>query len=123
MAFYGNMERTAARLLEKFKRGDVVLIRRTLTPPANPWDDPVVTETSETLDAVVTGIDARLIGTPASEGGPVLLSSDRVVICTPPVSYEPNDVVTIDGKAVTVLRVDNVLAAGGALVAKLYVRG
>lgn len=116
------MAATATRLLRKYKRGNVVLVRKTLSPGENEWDDPVLTEETEALDAVVTGINAQMIGTPVTAGGPVFLASDRQVLCATPVEYGANDVIRIDGKAVTVLRVDNILAAGDPLAVKLFVR-
>lgn len=120
---YSRLGATASRLLRENKRGEVIISRRSFVPAANEWDDPIITWADEVLDAVVTGIDAEMVGSPTGEGGPVFLASDRKVLCATPVEYGANDVIRIDGRDVTVLRVDNILAAGEPLAVKMYVRG
>lgn len=128
MAFYSDMATMARGLLASeaqggFGQGIITITRRTLDPAANSWDDPTVTETIRTVDGVVRGIDTKLVGTPTGEGGPVLLASDRVALCAPPVDYRAGDVLTIDGKAVLVLQVENIPAAGLTAAVRFIVRG
>ena len=126
--FYAEMAAMARGLLAPeaqggFGQGTITITRRTLTSGPNSWDDPTVTETIRTVDGVVRGIDAKLVGTPAGEGGPVLLASDRMALCAPPVDYRAGDVLTIDGKAVLVLQVEKIPAAGLTAVVRFIVRG
>ena len=128
MAIYDDMATMARDLLRPaaeggFGQGTITITRRTLVPAANSWDDPTVTETIRTVDGVVRGIDAKLVGTQAGESGPVLLASDRVALCAPPVDYRAGDVLTIDGKAVLVLQVEKIPAAGLTAAVRFIVRG
>lgn len=123
---YTRMNATARRLLRPadqggFGQGTIVLTRITNTPPVNPWEPSVPTSVSEVINGAVKGVDSRLVGTEA--GGTVLLSSDRVAICeVPSMSYQAGDVLSVDGKPVHIIDVQNIPAAGITSAVKFFIR-
>jgi len=129
MAFYDQMQDMVRDLLKPDTDGGlgqgVIKIQRTSpgTPdPLNPYAPvtPVISES--TIKGAVRGVDAKLVGTQAGET--VLLSTDRVVItealATP---YKAGDTLTIDGRAVSILAVENIPAAGTVAAVRFTVRG
>lgn len=128
MSIYDRAKATTKRLLDPARlgasAGSITLTRKTVTPGANPWDDPTVTTSTQTLRAQAFGVSSQLIGTPALEpDGPIIRASDRYVISeVPDGGYQAGDVIAIDGQAVTVLRVQNIPAAGVTSAVKFLVR-
>lgn len=127
--FYANMAKVARDLLAPTSdgglgQGSIVLAKRTRIPPANSWEDPTWTTQSETLRGAVSGVSKELVGSPAGEpDGPVIVASDRQAICAvPAMAYEPGMVLRIDAKPVTILRVDNIPAAGIPAAVRFIVR-
>lgn len=123
MAFYERMAGTASRLLARFAQGEVALVRRDELPGVKSWEDPRPLVTTQTpLNAVVEGVNSELVGTPAGSGGPVFMASDLVVTCAPPEDYRDGDTLTIDGKEMSILRVEREPAAGQPAIIRFYVR-
>ncbi len=125
---YTRMAATAERLLSPTSQGGlgqgrIELIRTTSgTPGPNPWD-PVepVTET-ELLKGAVRGVDKRLVGT--AVGDAVILASDRQAICAAPkMDYTAGDTLSVDGKPVHIISVENIPAAGTRVAVKFLIRG
>jgi hypothetical protein len=129
MSIYDRARATARRLLDPAKlgapSGAVVLIRRTVTPPANSWETPNVLTETETLSAQVFGVSKELVGLPATEpGNGVILASDRMCIAAvPAMGYTAGDLLAIDDRPVMILRVWNIPAAGTPSVVKFAIRG
>lgn len=126
--FYSQMAAVAAQLLAPTSQnglgqGSIVLSHATAgTPGANPWDPVEPTMTTETLSGAVKGVDQKLVGTEV--GGQVILASDRQVIAAvPSIPYAAGDSLSIDGKPVHILSVENVPAAGVAAAVRFLVRG
>lgn len=140
---YGRMQKTADRLLAKFKQGRVTLTRTTQTekpddwPTWEPWDGATTIYTYE-LDAVVKGVSAKLID------GNVVIASDLEVTCShrmtlvetkvgddePVVSSTPTefdaallDTLAMDGRPVTIVRDLTVPGAGTPIAHRYVVRG
>lgn len=117
---------TANRLLAPNRMGNasITLTRRTRVPPANSWEDPTWTTQTETLRAQAFGVKKEWIGIPAAEGqGPIIVASDRYVIAAlPAMGYMAGDIVSIDGKPVTVLSVQPSPASSDEAVLRLIVR-
>lgn len=128
MSIYNDLAATVRELLDPGQlgaaSGSIVLVRRTVTPAANSWEDPTVTLTSETLLAQAFGVSGQLVGLPADEPADgVIVASDRTVVAAlPEMGYQPGDLLTIDGTAVTVIRVEQVPAAGVPSAVKFVVR-
>lgn len=131
MTLYDDLAQVAVELLTPAEAGGlgatsgaVVLVRKTVTPPANSWEDPTITRTSETLLSQVFGVSAQYVGTPADEpDNGIIVASDRMAICALPAGgYVPGDTLSIDGKPVTILRVEKIPAAGVASAVKFVVR-
>lgn len=128
MTIYDRAKATADRLLSPAKlgaaAGTITLSRVTITPSANPWENPVETVQTETLKAQAFGVKSELIGTPANEpGGPVILASDlSVIAAVPAMGYRAGDLLAIDGRPVTIMRVENIPAAGAVSAVRFLVR-
>jgi hypothetical protein len=129
MTFYDDMADVVADLLDPAELGaadgSIVLVRRTVTPPeVDTWNAPEDSTASETLRAQAFGVSGELIGQPAPEldGATILASDRRVIAALPAMGYEPGDMLSIDGKAVTVLRVDKIPAAGTPSAVRFIVR-
>ncbi len=124
--FYGSMQAMARDLLAPTSagglgQGTLMLTRRTRIPPANEWEDPAWAAQSETLRGAMSGVSKEWIGVEA--GGAIIVASDRQAICAvPAMEYAPGDVLSVDGKPVTVLRVDNIPAAGTPAAVRFLIR-
>lgn len=127
--FYADMADMARELLAPTSKGGlgqgtIELVRYLDGPrPANPWDPPAQPERDITvLDGVARGVGKELIGAPVENGGQVV-ATDLVVIVAPwGGEYDPGDVLEIDGAPVTVLRAENIPAAGPACAVRFVVR-
>lgn len=137
---YGKMANTADRLMKRFKQGVVTLTRTTPgTPdPDEPWI-PVVDQIDVyTLDATAAAITVDQ-ATAKLVDGTTILASDIVVTAGPKMVHTstdgepadgaeidtligPLDAVSLDGAAVTVVKVMRVTPAGTAIVWKFVVR-
>lgn len=127
--FYSDMAQMARELLAPTSKGGLgqgtIELVRYLDgpPPANPWDPPAQPERDITvLDGVARGVGKELIGAPVENGGQVV-ATDLVVIVAPwGGEYQPADTLEIDGAPVTVLRVENIPAAGIVCAVRFLVR-
>lgn len=136
---YAKFQKTATRLIGKWKQGSVRVIRVSQTEPPldhpswQPWDGPTTTQVYE-LDAVVKGVSAKLID------GNVVIASDRELVCshkmtlvevdgapvTPTAAaFDVSllDTLNIDGRPVTVVLDLSVPPAGMPVVHRYIVRG
>lgn len=121
MTFYDDMAAVAADVLAEFKQGAVVLIRNTRAPadPSTPWIPGAATPTSYTLDATVRGVSGEFV-----DGTEILATDLQVTSAVPPVVPSiATDTMTIDGRAVTILRIEQVPAAGTPVAYRFLVRG
>ena len=132
MSFYADMAQVAVDLLTPdaggglgSADGSVVLVRRTIAAPSDPWATPTEAETSETLKAVVCGVSKELVGLPADEpSNGVIVASDRMVVASvPTMGFLPGDLVAVDSKPVTVMRVEQIPASGTPAAFRVVVRG
>lgn len=127
--FYESMRGVAAELLAPTSSGGLgqgtISLTRTVagTPdPDKPWLPVEPTKTTVSLDGAVSGVDSRLVGTEV--GSAVILASDRQAICTvPSIGYEAGDTLSIDGKTVNIISVENIPAAGVTCAVKFIIRG
>lgn len=105
--------------------GTIAILRQTPgAAPANEWDPPSAPAvTVLPLRAQAFGIHADLIGQEVAPGV-ALKMGDKTVIAAPFTGgYQPGDVLTIDGKPVTILSVENIVGAGTVSAIKFMVRG
>lgn len=129
MTFYAEMAQTVRDLLQPddeggLGQGDIALVRSTPGPaPANPWDPPSQPIPVRTpLDGAARGVGKELIGAPVENGGQIV-ATDLSVIVTPwGGEYGPRDVLEIDGRAVTVLKVERIPEAGTTCAIRFTVR-
>jgi len=127
--FYSDMAQLARDLLAPTNQGglgqgEIKLTRVTPgTPdPGKPWEPVEPSTQTVTIRGAVRGLSKELVGTEV--GGTVLLASDRQAICeVPAIEYTAGDVLSVDGKPVTVLSVQNIPAAGIAAAVKFIIRG
>lgn len=105
-------------------QGTIELVRYLDAPaPANPWDPPATQEREITvLDGAARGVGKDLIGAPVENGGQIIATDLSVIVAPWGGSYEPADVLTIDGDPVTILKVENIPAAGITCAIKFVVR-
>ncbi|ALC12480.1 hypothetical protein [Sphingopyxis sp. 113P3] len=127
--FYADARQMATELLAPTSegglgQGSIQLVR--LVPgaePTNPWDPPTApTPQVTTLHGAARGVAKELIGAPVETGGQIV-ATDKMVIVSPwGGTYEPGDVLKIDGAPVTVLKIDNIPAAGTVCAIRFIVR-
>lgn len=105
--------------------GSVTLTRRTITPAAQPWEDPTVTEQTETLLAQVLGVSSQYVGLPAAEpdNGVILASDLMCIMAVPAMGLQPGDALAVNGVPVAVLQVERIPAAGTVAAYRCVVRG
>jgi hypothetical protein len=127
MTIYTRARATADRLLApaKFGAGTIKLVRKTITPATNSWENPTITTMTEPLKAQAFGVSKELVGLPANEPeNGVVLATDKMVIAAVPVmGYRPGDLLAIDGAPVTIISVKNIPGAGTVSAIKFIVRG
>lgn len=128
--FYEEMAAMSRDLLAPTSRGGlgqgvIAIIHRTQVDPVNEWDTPWYTTTTEILDGAVSGVSQKMISSgELGQGGPVILATDLQAVCTPPKTpFATGDILTIDGKHMTVISYDNIPPAGVAVVTKFILRG
>lgn len=108
-----------------FGSGTINLVRLVpAAPPANEWDAPgEPTRIVTPLKANAFGVKAALVGTDAAPGV-AIMASDKYVISAPiDGGYQPEDILEIDGKPVTVLSVQDIVGAGTVSAVRFIVRG
>lgn len=129
MAFYDEMAAMVRDLTKPdsqggLGQGSLAIIR--LVPgaqdPAKPWEPVSPTEQVEPIQGAVRGVSSRLVGTEVN--GVVLNISDRIAITeVPKIPYTAGDKLSVDGKIVTVLHVENIPAAGTTAAVRFIIRG
>lgn len=127
--FYEEMRGVAIELLsptsqDGLGQGNVQLVRYTAgTPPAEPWLPPnPPTRTATVLKAAAKGVSKALVGLPVEDGGQIVATDLEVIAAPWGGSYDPTDVLEIDGVPVTVLSVQNIPAAGIVCAVKFIAR-
>lgn len=125
---YTDMAKVAQDLLAPTSQGGLgqgtILLKRIIpgTPDnAQPWV-PVAPQTiTQTLRGAVIGVDTSLVG--KSAGDSIILASDRVATTeAPTIEYKAGDQMVVDGKAVQVLSVEKIPAAGTTVAVKWIIR-
>jgi hypothetical protein len=122
VSFYSDMAAVASGVLAEFKQGTVVLTHMTDTgSPLDadaPWLGNVLTPVDYTLSATVKGVSEEFIN------GTTIVATDlEITAAVFAVDPDKDDTVTIDGKAVSILKVMRIPAAGDVVAWKLVVRG
>jgi hypothetical protein len=117
--FYADMAGIASGILAEFKQGTVVLIKSTPgTPdPATPWVPGTPSSTQYALNATVVSVADEFI-----DGTTILATDDMVTAAPFGVEPGPGDTMTIDGKAVTIIRQMRSPKAGTVVTWKWVVR-
>lgn len=105
-------------------QGTIELVRYLGAPaPNNPWDPPAAQEREITvLDGAARGVGKDLIGAPVENGGQIVATDLQVIVAPWGGAYEPTDVLEIDGSPVTILKVENIPAAGTVCAIRFVVR-
>lgn len=129
MGFYEDMAQTARDLLAPtdeggLGQGAIALVRYVPgAPSANPWDPPAIPSRAVTvLDGTARGVGKELIGAPVETGGQIVATDLQVIVAPWGGSYDPGQVLEIDGAPVTVLKVENIPAAGTVCAVRFVVR-
>ncbi|RLC26969.1 MAG: hypothetical protein DRH37_11295 [Deltaproteobacteria bacterium] len=115
--FYERLQSTATGLLTKFNQGSVAALRTTSLPGPNPYDPPVVTTEIITLKAAVSGVSKEYV-----DGNRVLSTDLQMIVEVDDHSFLPGDIISIDGKPVTMVRHIKIPAAGITVANKFIVR-
>lgn len=117
-AFYGKMQGVATRLLTRFNQGVLTLAKATTAPSDDPWTPGAPTTITYTLQATAKGVSKEFI-----DGTTIVATDIEITAAAFGAEPDPADVLAIDGKAVTLLRVIRVPAAGTLVAWKFVVRG
>lgn len=132
---YARMQATADRLMTRFKQGAVLLTRTTIATgdPDTPWIPGAPTTDVYELRATAKGVSADLVD------GTLIVATDLELTLGPKavhtltdgdpadgaeveVEVDAADVISIDGRAATVLRVIRLPAAGTLVAWRVVVR-
>ena len=113
---YGRLAGTAKRLLTNFNQGDIVSVEVTTTAGTDKFDPPSEVTVTTKIHGVSKGVSSKYV-----DGVNILMTDLEVTL-------EPTDIdvgsrLTMDGKAVTVLRVMQVPPTGVTVVTRVLVRG
>jgi hypothetical protein len=105
-------------------QGSIALVRSVEgVAPTNPWDAPAApTRQVTTLDGAARGVGKELIGAPVETGGQIVATDLQVIVAPWGGAVDPADVLEIDGAPVTILKVENIPAAGTVCAVKFVVR-
>jgi hypothetical protein len=117
---YGRMQKTASRLMARFAQGTVTLSRAgPLTPGENEWDEPQQSPPQVwTLDATVTGVDEAYV-----DGDTIKVTDQMVVASVFADEPKAGDILTVDGKVRTVLKIVRVPEAGPVVAWRIVIKG
>lgn len=122
---YGRMQSTAARLLNRFNQGQIVLIRPgSVVPGENEWDPPVNLPDEEyILQATAAAVTVDQANAKFIDGT-VITTADLVVTsAVPPIVPEMTHRLTIDGVARTIKKIVQLPSAGVPVAFKIFVQG
>lgn len=129
MGFYEDMAQTARDLLAPtdeggLGQGSIELVRYVPgAAGANPWDPPAPPSREVTvLDGAARGVGKELIGAPVETGGQIVATDLQVIVAPWGGEYEPGQVLEIDGAPVTILKIENIPAAGTVCAIRFVVR-
>lgn len=105
-------------------QGSIALVRYVPgPPPINSWDPPSApTRQVTTLNGAARGVAKELIGAPVETGGQIVATDKQVIVAPWGGSYDPGDVLELDGAPVTVLKIDNIPAVGTVCAIRFVVR-
>lgn len=127
--FYADMRQTAIDLLAPtdeggLGQGKIELVRYVPgATSANSWDPPSVPARQVTpLEGAARGVGKELIGAPVETGGQIVATDLAVIVSPWGGSVEPAHVLEIDGIPVTILKIENIPAAGPACAVRFVVR-
>lgn len=127
--FYERMRATATRLLAPtdeggLGQGKIDLVRYVPgAPGADSWDPPTEPTREVTpLDGAARGVGKELIGAPVETGGQIVATDEQVIVAPWGGSVEPGQVLEIDGLPVTILKIENIPAAGITCAVRFVVR-
>ena len=127
--FYDEMRQAAIELLAPtdeggLGQGEIQLVRYTPgAEPANPWDPPAApTPVVTPLNGAARGVGKELIGAPVETGGQIVATDEQVIVAPWGGAYEPGDVLEIDATPVTILKIENIPAAGTVCAIRFVVR-
>lgn len=127
--FYADMRQTAIDLLAPtdeggLGQGEIKLVRYVPgAAPANAWDPPSPPTRQVTpLAGAARGVGKELIDTPVQTGGKIIATDLQVIVAPWGGAYDPGDVLELDGKPVTVLKISNIPAAGTVCAVHFVVR-
>lgn len=128
MNLFTRMAEVSTRLLRDaddggFGSGTINLVRLTTTAGAEVWEPPTTTRVVVPLRANAFGVSAQLVGVEVAPGVAIVASDKRVISAPIAGGYKPEDILEIDGKPVTVLRVKNIVGAGIVSAVEFIVRG
>ena len=115
---YDAMQVRAYGLLDRFNQGASSEQVITVTPAANEWDMPSEAVAETKLTAVARGVSERYV-----DGSNIIATDLQMTISAVDFTATAGMNMKIDGKAVTVLRVDAVPAMGVTVVWRVFVRG
>ena len=115
---YGRLASTSTRLLgvDNFNQGDIVSVEVTTTAGTGKFDPPSEGTTATKIHGVSKGVSSKYVD------GVNILMTDLEVTLEPTV-IDVGSRLTMDGKAVTVLRVMQVPPTGVTVVTRVLVRG
>ena len=108
----------APRLMARFANGGTWVMVRTVTPNPDPLLPPTVVQAKTEFNAVARGVSANML-----TADPNLVVSDLQVICAA-IDFIPvvGQSVEINSKAMAILRVEPIPAAGDPAAYRFYVR-
>jgi len=130
MGFYEDMAQVARDLLAPtdeggLGQGSIALVRFVSgAPGTNPWDPPSApTRQVTVLNGAARGVSKELIGAPVETGGQIVATDLQVIVAPWGGTYEPGQVLELDSNPVTILKIDNIPAAGPVCAIRFVVRG
>lgn len=124
---YAEMKLVVDQLLSPTSQGGlgqvgVRIARRVEVTPENSWDMPTYTTVFETLKAAAKGVSKQMVGA-FGINGVVIVGTDLEITCAVPLSgIDVGDTIEVNGKAVTLLLLRALPAAGPPVGYKLIVR-
>lgn len=110
------MSATAKRLLTRFNQGALSSIVITETAGASEFDPPTMSPVATTRQGVSRGVSSKFVD------GENILSTDLQLMIEA-TSLTVDNRMTIDGKSVQILRVDQIPPSGVVVATRVFVRG
>jgi hypothetical protein len=116
-SFYSDLRNVASGLLAEFGQGFVEIGRPVTVPGLNEWSLPTTSIQWQQINAVARGVSQKYI-----DGANIVATDLQLTVDMADFQPKLGDRIRIDGKEVSLLRIEPIPAAGLTVATRVFVR-